>query len=591
MGKLPAVTSSLSDAEIEPGRHGSGRRGGRRRWGRRRPPLLGGDLEFGPLPLDVDTLQTEDPNVFRSKRRRVEVGTIFAGLVAVATIGLVGGLVYRGTRVDLDVTGIRDDALITTVEAAALEVTIVLPSRSAAKDATLRFDGAVVDEPELTEATLVWHPSAALPEGHHVLQLAVPRPLFDDAQFRWDFTVDGTAPGLMVPPATDPVAIDAEVDVPGVVEAGARVTANGNRVRVRDDGTFVLHFDRPPVGPVALEARDRAGNVTAAPLVVPITTPGLRGVHVTGPAWSNEQLRGAILALADEHRIDTVELDLKDESGVVVYDANVPRAAEIGALRRSYDLDSAITTLHSRGVRVVGRISAFRDPILAGAAWNAGQNDQVIQTADGDLYDATGRYTNPANLAVRDYNLDIARDAVGRGVDDILWDDVRLPTGRLDTISVPGMAGSPSDTVVGFLAEAHEELRRRGAYQGVIVDGESATLGDSYGQDVARVARNADYVAPEIYPGYWQAGRFGVPNPARQPGDLVRGVLSGYQQATAGSGAVLVPWLQDFALNGVSYGEPEVRAQIDAARSLGVDRYMLWSPSVRYTGTALDPAG
>src|SRR5262245_35984058 len=143
MGRIPAVTSSLSDHEIEPGRHVERGRGAGRRWGRRRLPPLGGNLEFGPLPLDVDTLQTEDTKVFRSKRRHVEVGTVFAGLVAIATAGLVGGLVYRGTRVDLNVTGVRDDAVITTVEAAAMEVKIVLPSRSAAKEAKLRFDGAV----------------------------------------------------------------------------------------------------------------------------------------------------------------------------------------------------------------------------------------------------------------------------------------------------------------------------------------------------------------------------------------------------------------------------------------------------------------
>ena len=60
---------------------------------------------------------------------------------------------------------------------------------------------------------------------------------------------------------------------------------------------------------------------------------------------------------------------------------------------------------------------------------------------------------------------------------------------------------------------------------------------------------------------------------------------------TAGSGAVLVPWLQDFTVNGVRYEEPEVRAQIDAARSLGVDRFLLWSPSITYTDSALDPTG
>ena len=95
---------------------------------------------------------------------------------------------------------------------------------------------------------------------------------------------------------------------------------------------------------------------------MPITYPGLRGVHQRA-AWNgNGALRGAILAMIDENRIDTVQLDLKDESGIVGYDSAVPRAVEIGAVGRLYDLDAAITTLDARGVRVVGRIAAFRDP-------------------------------------------------------------------------------------------------------------------------------------------------------------------------------------------------------------------------------------
>jgi hypothetical protein len=63
-----------------------------------------------------------------------------------------------------------------------------------------------------------------------------------------------------------------------------------------------------------------------------------------------------------------------------------------------------------------------------------------------------------------------------------------------------------------------------------------------------------------------------------------------YQQVIAGTGATLVPWLQDFDV-GVDYGDAEVRAQIDALRALGVDRFLLWSPSVRYSVGAVDPVG
>ena len=326
-------------------------------------------------------------------------------------------------------------------------------------------------------------------------------------------------------------------------------------------------------------------------MVVPITYPGLRGVHVTAAAWSNGPLRDGILRMVDEHRIDTVQIDLKDDTGTVGYDSQVPRALEIGAVTPHYDLDEAVALLEDRGVRVVGRIAAFRDPKLVDAAWAAGQGDQVIQSVRGGPYETLGKFTNPASAAVRRYNLDIAIEAVGRGVDDILWDDVRLPTGEPDTIVVPGLASSPSDVISGFLAESHSELRRRGAYQGVTTVGMAADTGDPIGQDVARMARNADYISPQIYPGYWAAGRYGVPDPPHMPAEFTVALLARYQEVTAGTGVVIAPWLQDFELESAAYGDAEVRAMVGALHSMGVDRFLLWSPRVQYSAGALDPVG
>ena len=611
MGKLPAVTSVRdapgTDPDASGPRHRLRRRSRRRGRGERTQDLQpaefspltietkaprSGRLEFEPPTLNLEDRRHEGPSMFRQRKRYVEAGTVFAALVALGTMALVGFLAYRGTRVHLTQTGIVDGDVITPQEAAQLAVTIVFADPEAAAEATLSYDGEVVESPAVKDDTMFWVPPAPPVEGAHEVSLAVPRALLDDAQFHWDFTVDGTAPSLEVPSAVEPVAMDDEAEVSGVVEAGATLTADDDPVKVDDDGGFTLHYDRPPAGPINLEATDEAGNVTTASVVVPVTYPGLRGVHVTAAAWGNQQLRDGILAMIDEHRIDTVELDLKDDSGIVGFDTQVSRAAEIGATVRNYDLDTAVTTLKNRGVRVVGRIVTFRDPKLAAAAWAEGHGDQVIQTAGGDIYGgADGGYTNPASAAVRQYNLDIALDAVSRGVDDILWSDTRLPTRDLESILIPGLTGTPSDAVTGFLAQAHTELRQRGAYQGVTVEGEAADRGDQVGQDVPRIARNADYLAPEIYPGYWLGGRYGVADPRHQPGDLVRGVLAHYQEVTAGTGTVLVPWLQDFAVGGVDYGDAEVRAQIEAARGLGVERFLLWSPAVRYSAGGVDPNG
>jgi hypothetical protein len=45
--------------------------------------------------------------------------------------------------------------------------------------------------------------------------------------------------------------------------------------------------------------------------------------------------------------------------------------------------------------------------------------------------------------------------------------------------------------------------------------------------------------------------------------------------------------LQDFGLR-VSYGPTEVRAQIKATNDVGLDSWILWSPSNKYTVSALN---
>ena len=200
-----------------------------------------------------------------------------------------------------------------------------------------------------------------------------------------------------------------------------------------------------------------------------------------------------------------------------------------------------------------------------------------------------GGFTNYANAGVRQYNLDIALEAVSLGVTDILWDYIRRPEGNPATMVVPGLVGPSSASVASFLAETQEQLRKRGAYQGASVFGIAAVAGDSIAQDVPAMAQVVDYLAPMLYPSHWGPGMYRVANPIKQPGDIIAKSLEDFQRVTAGTGVRFLPWLQDFTLYGVPYGEAEVRAQIAAVKALGVDGFLLWNPNVRYTDAALDP--
>ncbi|MGH9210770.1 MAG: putative glycoside hydrolase [Acidimicrobiales bacterium] len=521
--------------------------------------------------------------------RRIDVGAVVAWVLGIGTLVLVLVLVYRGTRVEVTQTGLEDGAVFNALSVAAVDVRIELPSPDDVASAELRFDGELVEEPTVEGSTIRWRPPEGLEEGDHTLALSVARVLLSDARFRWDFTLDVTPPTVEAPVVAETVAIDQPATVSGTVERGASLVAGGRDVEVGDDGQFTLSFPRPPAGPVVLEAIDAAGNRTTTNVVVPVALPSMRAVYVTAAAWSSDGLRDRVLQLVDERRIDTVVLDLKDESGVVGFDTTVERAAQIGAVTNYYDLEDAVATLEQHGARVVGRIAAFHDPILAQAAWAAGQTDQVIQAPDNQPYEAPGQFTNFAHPAVQRYNLDIAIDAVNRGVHDILWDDARQPGDDPSNVLVPGYTGAPSDALVGFLADAHVELRRRGAFQGVALEGLSADSGDLYAQDVAQMARRADYLVPELHPAFWAADYYGVASPISQPGDLVARALARFAEVARDSGTVLSPSLQDFSARGSSYGADEVRVQIDAAASAGSTRFVLWDPSVTYTADALAP--
>lgn len=560
------------------------------------------DLTPGSLRLSrPKARRSRGPGGPRRAARQIDVFLIVLVLGALGVVAWLAMAFWGATRVEVAATGIEDGRALTPDAAEELDVAIALESTDELYRAELTVDGVPLledIEPEADGRTVRIRPAdlvatelveGALSEGEHKIELSVGRMFLGDSTFTWRYVVDSVAPALELPPSLDPVPIADPVTVRGTVEEGVDLTFRDEPVDV-DDGEFAVDFDRPPSGALRFTAVDEAGNRTVANVVVPVIYPDTsRAVHVSGAAWANDELRGGVMDLIDQGLIDTVQLDLKDEAGVVSYESQIPMARQIGAVRADYDLREAVQTLEAKGIRVIGRLVAFRDPIYAAAAWADGRQDDVLQTPSGGMLSTYGGFANYASPAVRQYNLDIALEAVELGVKDILWDYIRRPEGDPDTMVVPGLEGPSSAAVTDFLAHTHAELRRRGAYQGASVFGIAAAAGDSIAQDVPAMAAVVDYLAPMVYPSHWGPGMYRVPSPINEPAAIVGKSLADFQRVTEGTGVRFLPWLQDFTLYGVPYGDAEVKAQIDAAAALGIDGFMLWNPNVRYHGGALTP--
>jgi hypothetical protein len=434
--------------------------------------------------------------------------------------------------------------------------------------------------------------ASALPEGEHTLVIrspdaAMPLPGFGT---HIDFTVDATPPALVVDPVP-PTALDASADVKGWALGADELLVGGVPYEMGDDGGFRITV--PPGGAdVDLLARDEAGNTAAQKVPIPVRHPGMRAVHLTSHAWSAPSLREPVLQLARDGRIDAIQLDIKDESGQVGYASQVPLAVEIGASKGYYDARAALDQLHAAGVRVVGRIVVFRDPVLGAVSWREGRTERLVQKADGTPYSGGyGEYsfTNFANPEVRDYNIALAEEAAGLGFDEILYDYVRRPDGDISGLHFEGLTTTPERSIADFLAETRPKVRKHGALLGASVYGISATRPTQIAQDITLMAPFTDYVAPMVYPSHWGRGEYGVANPESQPYDITARSLADFVKLTQGTATAVIPWLQAFSLQ-VPYGAAEVRAQIEAAEANGIHSFILWDPNCRYTqAAALEP--
>lgn len=525
-------------------------------------------------------------------------------MALVAGFALLGAFVWSRfwdfTRVRVEIDGIADGAEITLAEAAELDIRIDIADLKLEEGIrpTLFFNGAEVepDSYELTAEGIRYQPPA-LAEGDYSLAMSVGRPILADASFTWNFIVDDTPPEFDFVSPTPPAAICEPVTVTGSVEPGlASVTIDGEDLEVDEEGRFELHFDQPPTAPLFITAEDKAGNVATRELIIPVDYPSSQSMHVTAAAWGYEPLRNHILEMVDAGKVSAVQLDIKDEGGIVGYDTDVELAHTIGAVRQEFVLEEVVDLLHSKGVRVIGRVVAFRDGPLARWAEENNKMSWVVLNEEGGPLSKYGGFTNVANPEVRQYNIDLALEAVDRGVDEILWDYVRRPEGDLAKMNFPGMqiaegdseAKAVNNTVVGFLAEAAEPLRERCVYQGASLFGVAALSPNAIGQPVAAIARHVDYIAPMLYPSHWVRGMYRVEHPNAQPYDIVYASLADFQAKAAGSGVAFNLWVQDFSI-GIHYGPEEVRAQIEAARDLGVDSWLLWNATVRYTAEAITP--
>ncbi len=363
---------------------------------------------------------------------------------------------------------------------------------------------------------------------------------------------------------------------------GAAVSSGTVTARTGEDGGFLLRRARPgdlTVHRPGWETLDVDWDGSPGALSLTLAPQIVKAVHVTGPGLADRW--ADVLDLVEETELNGIMLDLKDETGTVWYATAVPLAAD--ATTPAFDLAAVAADLEAAGVRLIGRIVTFQDPLAA----RVRPDVAVADPATGRPFTRNGQtFLDPTDPDARAYALDLAEEACGLGVDEVQFDYVRYPDGFGDAVFDGGSeAAVRRQAITSFLVEAGGRLHPHGCAVAADIFGFTTTAIDDggIGQLWEEVTAVVDVVSPMLYPSHYDPGWYGFSRPIDHPGELADRALSDGMSRKAPS-VVVRPWLQDFG-----YAPDDVRAQIDAAERHGLG-WMLWNAAGDVSVDALEPA-
>ena len=338
----------------------------------------------------------------------------------------------------------------------------------------------------------------------------------------------------------------------------------------------------------------------------------VKTIYMTACVAGTPSFRDNLVQLVEDTELNSIIIDIKDFSGTISYDTDNPKLLGVnGTGCRAKDMKDFVKTLHEKGIYVIGRITVFQDPYYTSI-----RPDLAVKKASNGAIWEDYKGISFIEVGARDYweyIVELSKESYALGFDELNFDYVRFPSdGNMKDIYFPfsnkTITNNPTDGKAIALEEFFEylslELEGLGVTTSADLFGMVTTNTDdlNIGQVLERALPYFDYIAPMVYPSHYPAHFNGWADPNMYPYELIYFVMSeGAERAEALRNATttpqsvrdhvssdqLRPWLQDFDYGG-NYDVAEVRAQIKATYDAGLDSWMLWASSNRYTAGALN---
>lgn len=324
----------------------------------------------------------------------------------------------------------------------------------------------------------------------------------------------------------------------------------------------------------------------------------VKALYVNAWAFGGSKL-WQLVSLADSTEINAFVVDVKDDTGCLLYASDVKAAQDIGATKcvRTRDVKSRLDTLHAHNIYTIARIVVAKDPLLAERkpAWS-------VQHVNGGLWrDRIDiAWVDAYNDSVWIYAAQLAEEAVRLGFSEVQFDYVRFPDEPKEMMAQAIFSSrKPGESQRAGVQAGIAILVKRLQPLGVPVTFDifgltaSATGDLGIGQVWEDFITVADVVLPMVYPSHYYRGSYGLAVPNAEPYRVVRNALMEAIERSRpyANAATIRPYLQAFTLGRRKprYTPHEIREQIRAAEELGIETWVLWNPRSVYQRGSLKP--